>query len=313
MLILILVFISQSSCRPTDDSMAANESAKHEKLLYVTNLPGNFEIYLWDIQKEERTNLTRNLADDLDPNWNKNAQQIVFSSNRDGNFEIYTMDMLGENVRRLTTNDGIDGSPKWSPDGKRIAFVSERGKNDSTPVGIGRAHGSSQIYMMNSDGSNRTRLSKDDDIYYELSWSPDGKKLAACVSSSRGHGAYSPLKIAIFDVEKKQTKRFDYYFSHDCDPAWSDSSETLAFSSERDGGSSLYTVDLKDNSLTRLPLDMKAAIEPDWLPGSEDILFAGMRNKVYDIFSINLRTNMIRPVLEDQFIKIQPQIIYVDP
>ena len=46
---------------------------------------------------------------------------------------------------RLTNDRADDSHPAWSPDGSRIAFTSGR-------------HGNSEIYVMDADGSNQTRL-----------------------------------------------------------------------------------------------------------------------------------------------------------
>lgn len=60
---------------------------------------------------------------------------------------------------------GINRYPSWSPDGRKIAFVSER-------------DGNSEIYMMNADGSDVTRLTDHSADDWGASWSPDGRKIA---------------------------------------------------------------------------------------------------------------------------------------
>jgi len=51
----------------------------------------------------------------------------------------------------------------WSPDDKKIAFVSDR-------------DGSQEIYVMNADGSNASRLTDAGGI--QPTWSPDGARIA---------------------------------------------------------------------------------------------------------------------------------------
>jgi len=55
------------------------------------------------------------------------------------------MNADGSDVQRLTFNPAADVEPAWSPDGSRIAWRSER-------------DGNAEIYVMNADGSNQTRL-----------------------------------------------------------------------------------------------------------------------------------------------------------
>ncbi|MCH8226405.1 MAG: PD40 domain-containing protein, partial [Chloroflexi bacterium] len=49
--------------------------------------------------------------------------------------------------------------PAWSPDGARIAFYSFR-------------DGNGEIYTMNADGSNQTRLTFNDSSDWYPAWSP---------------------------------------------------------------------------------------------------------------------------------------------
>ena len=50
----------------------------------------------------------------------------------------------------------------------KIAFVSKKGRKD----------GSSDIYIMNGDGTVKRRLTDNCALHMVLSWSPDGRKIA---------------------------------------------------------------------------------------------------------------------------------------
>src|SRR4029077_7283177 len=58
-----------------------------------------------------------------------------------------------------------NSDPAWSPDGKKIAFMSNRDGGDI------------EIYVMNVDGSQQTRLTNAPGRDAHPSWSPDGKNI----------------------------------------------------------------------------------------------------------------------------------------
>ncbi len=67
--------------------------------------------------------------------------------------------------------------PAWSHDGTKIAFMSER---DGNP----------EIYLMDADGSNQTRLTDHPAADWSPSWSPDGKRIAFSSDRAGHHEIY---------------------------------------------------------------------------------------------------------------------------
>ena len=141
-------------------------SSDGTKIAFSSARDGTREIYVMDADGSGQTNLTNNPGWDQAPSWSPDATKIAFSSARDGNHDIYVMNADGSNRTRLTDNSAIDLNPSWSPDGSMIAFSSDRdGK-------MGRWTVPNEIYVMNADGSNQTRLTNNPADDTEPSWSP---------------------------------------------------------------------------------------------------------------------------------------------
>ena len=171
---------------------------------------GPFRIYVMNADGTGRAQLTSQLTGraDTSPVWSPDGTRIAFTSDRDGGFpEVYLMDPGGTNLLRLTTNDLIDGNPSWSPDGTRIAV--ERCCADGTSeiyaidlatlaetnltatvdvqefdpvfslsgtriayVAFTVGDGNIDIWVMNADGTARTRLSTHAAPDMSPSWQP---------------------------------------------------------------------------------------------------------------------------------------------
>lgn len=85
--------------------------------------------------------------------------------NPDGRNHIFTLDLQSGRVTQLTSGrNHHDQHPKWSPDGRRISFVSSRG-------------GNFDLYMMDADGTNVTRLTDHPANDFDPIWMPDGQSL----------------------------------------------------------------------------------------------------------------------------------------
>lgn len=116
---------------------------------------------------------------DTSPDWLPDGSRIIFVNQRDG-LMVYSMNADGtSNVRRLTSERG--DKPAWSPDGSKIALVAG-----------GAPLSNSSIWVMNSDGTGRTRLSDGSASDDEPAWQPLPGAQARISSTPAGSTAPAP-------------------------------------------------------------------------------------------------------------------------
>ncbi len=160
-----------------------------------------------------------------------------------------------------------DLSPLLSP--YRLAFASIR-------------DGNSEIYLINGDGTNVTRLTNNpaDDFY--ASWSPDGSQLA--FTSNRD----GDCEIYIMNEDGNGVRQLTYNEAYDCCPDWSPSGDKIAFNSNfPDGDQDIYVIGVDGSSLlnlTNFPGDDRS---PKWSPDGTKIAFDARRDGQPEIYFMN--------------------------
>ena len=107
-----------------------------------------------------------------------------YSWDYDETMDIFVTDKNGNNPRQLTKALGYDAEGSYSPDGKKIVFCSLRSafpldklsRKDRQTYEINPAH-FGEIYLMDADGSNQTRLTSTPGYDGGPFFSPDGKRI----------------------------------------------------------------------------------------------------------------------------------------
>lgn len=222
-----------------------------DRILFSSNLGGgnSMEIWVMDPDGSNQRQLTFNTpGGNFTPLESPDGTRIAFSSARSGgNPEVWVMNADGSGEQRLTTTPQLPGQqfvwslhPTWSADGKRIAYASTRS-------------GSTQIWIMNADGSAQTQLtfglgSQFPDANVP-SWSLDSKLITFWAGFEGQFG-----EVWVMNPDGTNPKRItdtpDPMNSDD--PQWSPDGTKIVFGRGAGGVRSMYLIDVASGQVTPL-------------------------------------------------------------
>jgi TolB protein len=106
---------------PADDE-GGGWSPDGTKIVFSSDRDGKFEIYVMNADGTGQTRLTNNLVNDLNPAWSPDGTKIAFDRGDANSAEIFVMNPDGTGETQLTFNYCQDVMPNWSPDGTKIAY-----------------------------------------------------------------------------------------------------------------------------------------------------------------------------------------------
>jgi len=151
-------------------------------------------------------------------------------------------------------------------------------------------NGTSQIYLINIDGSNLHRVTNEFNGACQPTWSPDGKKLVYVSPCAGKNDQYLKSSLFMLDLEAGETIQLTKVSGGDFEPAWSPDGEKIAFSSLREGLLAIYVLNLADQAVTRLT-ELNSAIQsrqPAWSPDGSQIIYTVRRSSLMRISSMSL-------------------------
>jgi TolB protein len=124
-----------------------------------------FQLIVADADGENQRLVLESRYPLMSPAWSADGQWLAYVSFENKKSAVYVQLVRTGERRQVSARAGINGAPSWSPDGKKLALT------------LGGSGGNPDIYVLELDNQNLTRITDDPAIDTEATWSPDGKSL----------------------------------------------------------------------------------------------------------------------------------------
>lgn len=259
---------------PFSASFETVRSQLQGEIVFESKRSGASEIWTMKADGSGLLQITTEIAggQSTGPALSPDGRRIAFSvaSGPSGStWDIYTINVDGTGLTNLTNDAAFEGwRPAWSPDGQQIAFFSDRddpGNND-------------EVYVMNADGSNIRRLTNDPADDANMTWSPDGTRIAW---ETNREGDYD---IWVMNADGSNPAPLTVDPANDEWPAWSPDGTRIAFQTSRDGNAEIYVINVDGTGLTNLTNDPGFDDAPAWSRDGTKISFISDRDGSLDIW-----------------------------
>ncbi len=204
------------------------------------------------------------------------------------------------------------------------SMTNETGPFNTRIAYISSQTGRKELYMMEVDGHNPTRLTDHRAIVLNPDFSPTGKELIFTsykagnpdlyrketysgkevrISAQSGlniAGRYRPdgreiavslsrdgnAELYLIGTSGSINKRLTNAWGIDVDPSWNPNGDQIAFVSDRQGSPHVFILDVSSGEIRRLTSG-KYNVTPAWSPKGDRIAFSRMEGGQFDIYSIN--------------------------
>ena len=277
-------------------------------LAFASNRLQNAELYLMDLNTRSLRQLTH--TDELDeymPAFSPDGKSLAFVTERTrggmmlppvqasgsdpSSATIYLMDIDGRNQRPLIDIEGAQRAPVFSPDGKKIAFESKAPtEGDTSTPGDVDNNDTLEIYVIHTDGTNKTQLTHNDVDDGHPTWTPNGKWIAF---SSMVEDIY---QIFIVSAAGGAAKQLTFSDASHYQPTFSPDGKRIIYISNAHNHYTLWMVDANGTSKIQLTNHVGAHFEPSLSQDGKTLVFSSDRSDHMRIY----RMNLAQPVQENE-------------
>ena len=177
-----------------------------------------------------------------------------------------------------------------------LQFTGELGVADTKIAYASSASGHKELYMMDYDGVDPTKLTANQSINLSPVWSPDLRSIAF-TSFMRGY----PYLYRLFPFEKRPVQLLAGHLGINTSPAWSPDGSLLALTLSKDGNPEIYVLTVATGALRRLTTFAGIDTEPSWSPTGREIAFVSDRSGSAQIYVMDAEGSNVRRISQDGF------------
>jgi len=198
------------------------------------------------------------------------GQQLLVTSVRTGDTEVFIANPDTGDMTNVSRSPGSeDRYPCWSPDARQIVFMSDR-------------EGTTNLWIMQADGSQVRRLLRSPDVCYMPSWrkTPDGDLIVFGMHGDKPEMA--GIRPDGSDLKK---------LGEGHDPTLSPDGRLVCYTGHPpEGGVTVYVMEWNGANKRRVVTDVSkvGATFPNWSPDSREIVYSFPVGDALELFIIGV-------------------------
>ena len=229
------------------------------RVAYVTaKQQGNGRLYSLIVSDQDGFNehtIMESTDPIMSPAWSPDSRQLAYVSFEGNKSSIWVQTLRTGNRFSVSSRPGINGAPSFSPDGRRLVIT------------LGGVDGNPDIYVLDINSRQATRLTTHRAIDTEGSWSPDGRHIYFTSDRSGGPQVY---RIA---ATGGTPERVTFEGSYNARPRLSPDGTKLAMVHNDRGNYRIAVMDLERKDLIVLSKGRQDE-SPSFAPNSDSLIYA---------------------------------------
>ncbi len=229
--------------------------------------------------------------------------ELAFVSDRGGNEDIFLINLDEEgnpdstSIRNVTNSENNEYGIDWSPDGKKLIYNSKVNNNYD-------------VYTIDRDGKNVTRLTSDSAYDGGGSYSPDGKKIIFTSERAFEKQDFKKREFFTMNIDGSDLTRLTFNDEYDCCTHYSPDGNKIVFArllnikdkGGEDGNLEIFMMDSDGKNEIQLTNKPKHDALPFWSPDGKKIAFHGqIDSTTTQIFIMNADGSNLKQITNDKF------------